>query len=187
MNIPDSVSSKDLLRLIKDTDQPLSDRIPTINFGTHFGGPCDLQLVMSTVIAKSVNGVNAIQILMTALHLLIEAEHSIRKQRDSLDSVNDADINPEVVDAAAVLRRITDRNVETMRSCIIMLERVLDSYAPISRAARISDLERSGIAIPIGQPLTIEHQSQLLFSDELLDSLDIQRSDLNEHLSDYNF
>ena len=180
-DIPDAVSPDMLRSLLNRDDAPLSKIIPELNFGQRFGGPCDLQFVVSSLIAKSSNGVNIVQLMMTALHLLTEIETQLKSQTQQMAAGEGgfAQLDNKERD---VLMRVADRNHGFVRSAALSLEQVLDIFAPISSQLRIQELLKQGAITPDTRMPLPQMRSILLFSDEILASLEISREDITSYL-----
>lgn len=183
-DIPDAISSDSLRSLLEGHGSaPLSNRLPEINFGSTFGGPCDLQFVIATIIAKSTHGVNFIQVLMAAIHLLTEAEQHLAKRRDAIDQELGPELQQLPEAARLSINRSIDRHAELLHSSVISLEHVLEAYAAMSSQVRIDELKKSG-AIKADQRIGLDDlKSNLLFSQELLDSLEISRDAITQYLN----
>lgn len=180
-DIPDAVSSDMLRSLLDRTDAPLSKIIPELNFGQRFGGPCDLQFVVSSLIAKSSNGVNIVQLMMTALHLLTEIETQLKSQTQQM-AAGEGGFEQLDNKERDVLIRVADRNHGFVRSAALSLEQVLDIFAPISSQLRIQELLKQGAITPDTRMPLPQMRSILLFSDEILASLEISREDITSYL-----
>jgi hypothetical protein len=180
-DIPDAVSSDMLRSLLDRDDAPLSALLPELNFGRRFGGPCDLQYVVSSLIAKSTNGVNLIQLMMTALHLLIEIESQLKRQHAQMAAGEGgfAELNTKERDTLA---RVADRNHGFIRSSVLALEQTLDTFAPISSQLRIQELLKQGVITQDTRLPIAQLRSILLLSDEILDSLGITREAITAYL-----
>ena len=181
-DIPDAVSPDLLRSLLKQDDAPVSKLLPQLNFGDRFGGPCDLQFVVSTLIAKSTNGVNLVQLMMTALHLLSEIEAQLKSQHDQM-AAGDGSFASLSADERDVLVRVADRNHGFVRSSVLSLEQTLDTFAPISSQLRIQELLKRGTVTPDTRMPLAELRSILLVSDEILDSLEISRDAMTAYLA----
>lgn len=180
-DIPDAVSPDMLRSLLDRDDAPMSKLLPELDFGRRFGGPCDLQYVVSTLIAKSTHGVNLIQLMMTALHLLTEIESQLKRQYAQMQAGEGGFANLDAKERE-ILARVADRNHGFIRSSLLSLEQTLDTFAPISSQLRIQELVKKGaITQDTRLPLT-QLRSILLFSDEILDSLQISREEITAYL-----
>jgi hypothetical protein len=184
-DIPDAVSSDMLRSLLDRDDAPLSALLPELNFGRRFGGPCDLQYVVSSLIAKSTNGVNLVQLMMTALHILTEIESQLKRQHSQMIAGEGgfADLDAQERD---VLARVADRNYGFIRSSVLSLEQTLDTFAPVSSQLRIKELINQGCITQDTRLPIAQLRSILLFSDEILDSLGISREDITAYLDKSN-
>lgn len=181
-DIPDSISTDSLRSLLNNNQAPMSDVIPEINFGNQFGGPCDLQYVVSSLISKSTHGVNLIQLMMSALHMLTEVEARFSKQIETL-KVDFAD-NSQDGDSSErqSLLRTAERNHAYLRSSLMALEQVLEAFSPVAYQARIRELVQTGEFIPSQKPSEKDFHSMMLFSSELINSLNISRESLSNYL-----
>lgn len=182
-SIPDAISSDALKSLLSnDQEAPISELIPELNFGNAFGGPCDLQFVISSIIAKSVSGVNLIQLLMASLHLLCEAErHMLKQHKALLDEDSKFSSLPE--DERRSLARITERHHIQLKSAVMALEQILDAYAPMSSHVRVDELIKSGTIKRDSKLPGDQLRSILLISDELLETLNLTREEMTHFLS----
>lgn len=180
-DIPDAVSQDMLRSLLDKSDAPISKVIPELDFGRRFGGPCDLQYVVSQLIAKSVHGVNVIQLMMTALHLLSEVETQLKSQHEQLLASNDA-ITKLDASERDILARVAERNHAFIRASVLNLEQTLETFAPISSQLRIQELIQRGLIDRDTRLPMAQLRSILLFSDEILNSLEISRDEITSYL-----
>lgn len=181
-DIPDAVSP-DMLRSLLDRDgAPVSKLLPELDFGQRFGGPCDLQYVVSTLIAKSTNGVNIVQLMMTALHLLTEIESQLKRQHAQMQAGEGGFAELDAKDRD-ILARVADRNHGFLRASVLSLEQTLDTFAPISSQLRIQELLKQGVITQDTRLPLAQLRSILLFSDEILNSLQICREEITSYLA----
>lgn len=180
-DIPDAVSPDMLRSLLDRDDAPMSKLLPELDFGRCFGGPCDLQYVVSTLIAKSTHGVNLIQLMMTALHLLTEIESQLKRQYAQMQAGEGGFANLDAKERE-ILARVADRNHGFIRSSLLSLEQTLDTFAPISSQLRIQELVKKGAITQDTRLPLAQLRSILLFSDEILDSLQISREEITAYL-----
>lgn len=181
-DIPDSISAESLRSLLSSNQAPMSEVIPEISFGKQFGGPCDLQYAVSSLIAKSTHGVNMIQLMMSALHMLCEVEARLKKQIASFqEQLSDHDNKLDSSQRQSLLR-VAERNHAYLRSSLMALEQVLETFSPASYEARINELVQTGELDPAQRITEKSLHSLLLFSSELLDSLNISRETITNYL-----
>lgn len=178
-DIPDSISTESLRSLLSSNEQPVSDVIPEINFGDQFGGVCDLQYAISSLIAKSSHGVNMIQLMMSALHILCETESQFKRKLDDIDQML-KDIPP--LERQSIHRTI-ERQHAHIRTSMMALEQVLETYAPIAYHARINELVKRNEIDPEKRVSLNDMRSFLLISTEFIDSLGLSRDSITNYLN----
>lgn len=181
-DIPDSISTESLRSLLSNNEPPLSAVIPELSFGNQFGGPCDLQYVVSSLIVKSSHGVNMIQLMMSALHMLCEVDCRFKRQIESLqDKLTEEHDDLDDRSKQAMLRT-AERSHIHLRSSLMALEQVLETFSPVAYQARINELVTTGELDP-AQPIDEnKFHSMLLFSSELINSLGISRESISAYL-----
>lgn len=177
-HIPDAISSESLHSLLQK-EAPNSEVIPELNFGNRFGGPCDLQYVVSLIIAKSTNGVNLIQLLTCSLQLLLEAQAHFESRLQLLQQDQSHGLSPLKI---AEVIEVTKRQSSSVASCISCLEAVLITYSPMSSGLRVSELLEAGV-ITEDTAVDANLRSILLISDEILSSLGVSREDITRHMN----
>lgn len=179
-SIPDSVSP-DLLRGLLGKNLPESSTIPRLDFGGKYGAPCDLQFAISLLVAQSAEGVNIVQTMVAAMHLLSEAQIQLDERLETLKSGSDpdlADAEPEV--RQAVIKDIGE-NCAALNSAVVCLERVISGMAPYACHHRIRHLIDTG-ELAHGVSRRLELLSKMLISREVLDSLSLTRKQVTNYL-----
>jgi hypothetical protein len=175
--IPDSISSSELSALLGGRNKlPLSTIIPSLDFGGAHGGACDLQFAINQMIVAS-GGVNIVQVLCAAMHLIQELDCSfegqlenLRLQREPYDKATDEE--------RFMMERYITQNRRGLHNSMLHLESVIAVLMPPFANERISHLRKLGGI----QRSVREFRSQLLISDELLRDLEIDRDAVTDYL-----
>lgn len=179
-DIPDTVSTEMLSSLLRGRNpMPLSEGIPALNFGGENGAPCDLQFAICQLIERSEHGVNIIQMLVAAMHLLSEVESHFEKHAESL-AREDAPYNELSAGEQQTLARVMREHLMYLKVSLKHLEDVLTPVGYPYYAMRSKDLIDGALA---GKELDLrEFRSHLLISDELINSLGLERPALTTYL-----
>lgn len=176
--IPNAASFAELSNYLRDKPHfPLSDAIPQLNLGGQEGGICDLQFAIMQLIQRSDAGVNVLQMLSASIHLMLEVEfhfaEQLRRVEAELPPFNDAP-QADKDDVARALRAL----LVSLRTSSGLTESLFSQLTSTFGFRRLEDLRKRG-ARPI---TTAELRSYLLISDELLSSLNLDRSPVTEYL-----
>lgn len=176
--IPDSISAAQLSALLSGRNAlPISPHIPSLSFGGETGGACDLQFVVSQLIYAS-GGVNVVQVLCAAMHLLHELDESFAGQLHLLD-LQHAPYDTASDDERAMVARYVQRNRRGLASSLLHLETVMASLMPPFASHRIAELRNSGTPPSDLSDL----RSRLLISSELLEQLALSREAVTDFLN----
>lgn len=181
--IPDSVSA-DMLRGLLGKSMPTSAVIPSLDFGGKLGAPCDLQFAVAQIVAQSVAGVNIIQILIAAMHLLSEVQLYLDDRLERIKTGDDT-LEGATEGVKAEILAEMKRQCAAITSATVHIESMVQALAPVICQTRIDALVRSGEVAP-GVTSTEQLASYLLVSSELLDSLGIKRSDITQFLANHS-
>ena len=179
-DIPDTVSTEMLSSLLRGRNpMPLSEAIPALDFGGENGAPCDLQFAICQLIERSEHGVNIIQMLVAAMHLLSEVESHFEKHADSL-AREDAPYDQLSAGEQQTLARVMREHLMYLKVSLKHLEDVLTPVGYPYYAMRSKELIQGPLA---DKQLDLrEFRSHLLISDELIKSLGLERSALTTYL-----
>lgn len=179
-DIPDTISAEALTNLLRGRNpMPLSDVIPALDFGGENGAPCDLQFAICQLIERSEHGINIIQMLVAAMHLLSEVESHFEQHMESL-AREDAPYDQLTAGEQQTLARVMREHLMYLKVSLKHLEDVLTPVGYPYYAMRSKEL----IAGPLAdKQLDLrEFRSYLLISDELIKSLGLERSALTTYL-----
>lgn len=174
--IPDSVSSDQLRSLLNQgraTRMPLSDVIPTLDFGGGTGvdgGICDLQFVVMQLINQSASGINLMQEFTAAMYLLHSVGDSLNKHMRSIAEDNTEFGVLPARDKALVISSLSQIQYahESLIQIAEQLHAALALNACQDRADRIRD--------ELGASATEQAmRSRLMLSDSLLNDLHLNR------------
>ena len=158
---------------------PLSEVIPVLDFGGESGAPCDLQFAICQLIERSEHGVNIIQMLIAAMHLLTEVESHFERHTESL-AREDAPYCELSASEQQSIARIMRDHLLRLKVSIKHLEDVLTPVAYPYHAMRSKELIEGPLA---GKQLDLrDFRSHLLISDELINSLELERPALTAYL-----
>lgn len=172
--IPHAVSTEALHSLLERSSGgfPVSTVVPSLNFGGALGAPCDLQFVVSQLIHRSATGTNLVQLLVAATHLLSESENHFSEQLARLDNPEAPYDRLNTAERQATLR-LAEQHRDQLRAALGCLEQLLQDFSMPFYQARSRSLINGPLA---GQSIPVhEFRSHLLISDELLESLELQR------------
>ena len=178
--IPDSVSP-DMLRGLLGKDLPDSSCIPRLDFGGRLGAPCDLQFAISLMVAQSAGGVNIVQTMVAAMHLLSEAQLQLQERFQSLKDGDDPDIEGAPPEVRAAIVDDIGKHCAVLNSSVTCLEQVLAGLSGFACHHRLRHLVETG-AIKPGPVSRIDVLSRLLISGELLETLSLTREQVNNYL-----
>jgi hypothetical protein len=179
-DIPDTISAEALSSLLRGRNpMPLSDVIPALDFGGENGAPCDLQFAICQLIERSEHGINIIQMLVSAMHLLSEVESHFERHMESLAREH-APYDQLTAGEQQTLARVMREHLMYLKVSLKHLEDVLTPVGYPYYAMRSKEL----IAGPLAdKQLDLrEFRSYLLISDELIKSLGLERSALTTYL-----
>ena len=173
--IPHAVSTEALHSLLEraSSGPPVSAVIPALNLGGALGAPCDLQFVISQLIQRSSTGTNLVQMLVAATHLLSESEGHFSEQLARLDSPEPPYDRLSPAERAATAQ-LAGQHRDQLRAALECLEALLQEFSLPFHQARSRSLlsgPLAGRSIPVR-----EFRSHLLISEELLDSLELERA-----------
>lgn len=178
--IPDSISSDMLNTLLRGRNPlPTGDRIPVLDFGGECGAPCDLQFSICQLIERSAGGTNIIQMLVAAMHLLTEVESHFEKHLRSLEQ-EDEPFDQLPAHEQQVLARVMREHTMYLKASLKHLEDVLARVGYPYYTQRAQDLVKERFTH--GRVLMRDFRSHLLISDELLESLGIDRAAVTTYL-----
>lgn len=178
--IPNSVSSEMLDALLRNRNPlPTSTAIPTLNLGGERGAPCDLQFAICQIIERSTNGTNIIQMMVAAMHLLTEVEaHFDRHITYAMQEDPPYDDLP-AVDQQGIARFLR-QHLLSLRVSLQQLEEILTLIGYPYYEMRAKELTHGVFQ---GKKTNLrEFRSHMLISDELLDSLQLQRQPVTDYL-----
>lgn len=184
--IPDSISPEMLDTLLRGRNPlPISQVVPALDFGGEIGAPCDLQFAICQLIERSSNGTNIIQMLVAAMHLLTDVECHFEKHLNSLALEDEPYDQLPAADQQA-LGRVMRGHTMGLKVAVKHLEDVLTQvgYPYYSQRAQALIEDR----FKDKRVLMRDFRSHLLISDELLDSLDVERSAVTtylDHITDH--
>jgi hypothetical protein len=184
--IPDSISPEMLDTLLRGRNPlPISQVVPALDFGGELGAPCDLQFAICQLIERSANGTNIIQMLVAAMHLLTDVESHFEKHLNSLALEDEPYDQLPAADQQA-LGRVMRAHTMGLKVAVKHLEDVLTQvgYPFYSQRAQALIEDR----FKAKRVLMRDFRSHLLISDELLDSLDVERSAVTtylDHITDH--
>jgi len=179
--VPDSVSSEALRSFLhRPAGLPESALIPEINLGGSRGAPCDLQFVISQVIARSSTGTNIVQMLCASMHLLTEIESHFEDQLERLVLEEEPFQNLSASEQQGV-GRVMRENLLALRTSMHALEGSISELTLAFYHVRSEGI----MAGPMhGKPLDMEEfRSHMLISDELLASLGLERGAVTAYLN----
>lgn len=174
--IPDSVSSDQLRSLLnqnRSARMPLSDVIPTLEFGGGTGaegGICDLQFVVMQIINQSASGINLMQEFTAAMYLLHSVGDSLQKHVHAL-AENAAEYGEFAAnDKAAAIAALTQ--IRFSHESLIQHAEQLHTILAVSACQDRAD----NIRHELGSQAT-DHaiRSRLMLSDLLLRDLHLTR------------
>lgn len=178
--IPDKISAAALAALAGQRGGlPLSPVLPSLQFGDEDGGPCDLQLAVLLLIKGSYGGVNVVQELTLALHLLFRIQSTLSEHQQM---ASDGDGLFEDVDEHT--RSLIGRDIRSFRKAVdFATSCISDVHATVTVPA----IQRRAQAL-LGEHATFTEEelakvrSQLLISDEILSGLQLDRTQITEFL-----
>lgn len=176
--IPDSISASELSALLSGGDKlPLSTVIPCLDFGGSTGGACDLQFAINQMICAS-GGVNIVQVLTAAMHLIVELDCTFANQLDNI-RLQYAPYDKASDEERMVMTRYISQNRRGLQNSMLHLESVMAMLVPAFAHERIDLLKQK-----YGHFENIKKfRSHLLISDELLMDLEIDRDAVTEYLA----
>jgi hypothetical protein len=180
-SVPDSVSPEALRSFLsRGANLPESELVPELNLGGSMGAPCDLQFVISQVIARSSTGTNIVQMLCAGMHLLTEVEAHFEDQLERLALEEDPfeGLSGSEQKSCGVLLR---RNLVALRTSLHALEELLSGLTMAFYQARAHDLQHG--ALQDKRFSLEEFRSHMLISDELLASLQLERQAVTAYLN----
>jgi hypothetical protein len=178
--IPDSISPEMLDTLLRGRNPlPISQVVPALDFGGELGAPCDLQFAICQLIERSSNGTNIIQMLVAAMHLLTDVESHFEKHLTSL-ALEDEPYDQLPAADQQVLGRVMRDHTLGLKVAVKHLEDVLTQvgYPYYSQRAQALIEDR----FKAKRVLMRDFRSHLLISDELLDSLEVERTAVTTYL-----
>jgi hypothetical protein len=179
-SIPDSVSA-DMLRGLLGKDLPDSSSIPRLDFGGRYGAPCDLQFAVSLMVAQSASGVNIVQAMVAAMHLLGEAHLQLTERLTVLKDGSDPEIQEAPEEVRDSIANDLSRQAASLNSAIVCLEQVITALAGFACHHRLKHLLDVG-ELKSGPITRGELLSRMLISSELLDTLALSRKQLTTYL-----
>lgn len=177
--IPNAVSS-DMLRGLLSKGAPESSVMPRIDFGGKCGGPCDFQFAISQMVARSIEGVNLVQIMVAALHLMTEVQIHMDEQLRLIEN-GDPKLEAMPEDVRKEVLREMRRQCAAINSCTTHMEAVLNALTPPACAIRLGELLRDGDLQPISDRDTV--YSHLLISKQVIDSLELDRDSITKYIT----
>ena len=184
---PNGVTTEQLEKLLKEKMKeqgitPLSDVIPILDFGGKNGGFRDLTTVVHQINEKSRNKTSAMQHIDLALWCLERVYASIET------NANVVDLPPELLDelggeiTEAEKKVVASQMKRFKQNTAAVISKVVELYTRMQTATMVSRLDsiRKELrkADPHHRMSDKEVFSYLLYSDELLDSLKLDRKDL---------
>lgn len=179
-SIPDSVSA-DMLRGLLGKGLPESSNIPALDFGGRYGAPCDLQFAVSLLVAQSASGVNIVQTMVAAMHLLTEAQLQLTERIETLKDGSDPEVQQAPEEVRAAITEDLGRQYAALNSAVICLEQVISGLAGFACHHRLRHLIEVG-ELKSGPTTRAEVLSRLLVSTELIESLDLKRQQVTDYL-----
>jgi hypothetical protein len=180
--IPDAISADALTSLLgQRRGAPASSVIPELDLGGTLGAPCDLQFVISQLIARSATGTNLVQMLVAGMHLLTEAESHFAEQLERLATAQPP-FDRANSDEQHMVRRLLTAHIHHVQLAIAQLEPLLQAVSVPMYQARTRQLMEGPYQGQTGIPLP-ELRSHLLISDELIASLGLERSAITAYLN----
>lgn len=176
--IPNAVSFAELSNHLRDKPYfPLSGAIPELNLGGQEGGICDLQFAIMQLIQRSATGCNVLQMLSASIHLMMEVEfhfaEQLRRVEAELPPFDDAP-QKDKDDVARALRAL----LVSLRTSSGLTESLFAQLTNTFGYRRLEELRSQGV----NHSNTAELRSYLLISDELLSSLELERSPVTDYL-----
>lgn len=184
---PDGVTTEQLEKLLKEKYKkqgkaPLSDVIPVLDFGRPNGGFRDLTLVVKQIEDKSKNKTCAMQHIDLALYCLERVYADISTSSDTLQLDENilAELGAEVTEEEKKL--LTSQVQKFKQNTAAVISKVVELYTRMQTATVISRLDCIRKELrktdPRNKMSDKEVFSYLLYSDELLKSLKLERKDL---------
>ena len=175
---PDSVSGRRLRELLNQNKPtaPISSIIPSLEFideSIGSGGLCDLQLVIIQIVNKSQGGLEFIQLLTGSLYLFECCYDTLVESIDSAESEYSSDDKDKVI---GELKRL-QRSYKKILDAFTQLHLDLSATASIERMQKLR-LSQSESMEPF------DAESRLLISDAVLDSLGLDRDQVNKFIRD---
>jgi hypothetical protein len=178
--IPNSVSTEMLDALLRNRNPlPASTVIPSLDLGGERGAPCDLQFSICQLIERSTNGTNVIQMLVAAMHLLVEVEsHFERHVTYAMQEEPPYDDLPAADQQG--IARLLRQQLLALRVTLQQLEEVLTTVGYPYYQQRAAELVQGVFQ---GKKTNLrEFRSHMLISDELLSSLELERQGVTDYL-----
>lgn len=178
--IPSSVSTEMLDALLRNRNPlPASAVIPSLDLGGERGAPCDLQFSICQLIERSANGTNIIQMLVAAMHLLVEVEsHFDRHITYAMQEDPPYDDLPAVDQQS--IARLLRQQLLALRVTLQQLEEVLTTVGYPYYQQRAAELVQGVFQ---GKKTSLrDFRSHMLISDELLSSLELERQGVTDYL-----
>lgn len=180
--IPSAVSAADLAAVLSKRGKlPPASALPSLQFGDDdCGGPCDLQLAVMLLIDRSDSGVNLVQEATCALWLL----HRIQEQIESHH--NQATAGEGIFDSLSgePLERVRGE-LGAMRNLIGEINSslmVLHSGMTIPAVERRCRAAMAASTTELSDEQLSALRSQLLISDEVIESLGLERKVVDQFL-----
>ena len=184
---PDGVTTEQLEKLLKEKYKkqgitPLSDVIPVLDFGKAGGGFRDLTLVVKQIEDKSQNKTCPMQHIDLALHCLERLYASIETNTDVINLPPEliAELGADITEADKKL--VASQMKQFKQNTAAVISKVVELYTRMQTATVISRLDciRKHLrkTDPHNKMSDKEVFSYLLYSDELLKSLQLERKDL---------
>ena len=186
---PDGVTTEQLEKLLKEkykkhmkNKTPLSDVIPVLDFGKAGGGFRDLTLVVKQIEEKSQNKTCPMQHIDLALYCLERLYAAIETNTDVIDLPPEliAELGADITEADKKL--VASQMKQFKQNTAAVISKVVELYTRMQTATVISRLDciRKHLrrTDPHNKMLDKEVFSYLLYSDELLESLQLKRKDL---------
>lgn len=170
--IPDAISPEALASLLGDYgSMPISTLLPALDFGRECGGPADLQFAVLQLMQGATQRPNLVQMLVAALHLITESHISMSRRERSIDE--DEDFADLAKDEQHIIRTVIKENNKVLRHVMGCLESFMVSQIGLNyyheRARSIAH------SSPEFKRSLEDFRSYLLISDELLESLQLER------------
>jgi hypothetical protein len=178
--IPNSVSSEMLDALLRNRNPlPTSTVIPSLDLGGERGAPCDLQFAICQIIERSANGTNIIQMMVAAIHLLTEVEsHFERHITYAMQEEPPYDDLPAADQQG--IARFMRQHLLSLRVSLQQLEETLTLIGYPFYEMRAKELTHGVFA---GKQTKLrEFRSHMLVSDEVLNSLQLERQSVTDYL-----